>query len=594
MKAMKGFVLFLCLVVTIGFGQDLCTFEIMDNATVGLPVAAFEKGGLALMDIDRNGYPDIFCLRWATPGYSRIYLNNGGHFTELTTHPLEQIEANEKGTRTTLWVDFDNDGDKDLSMATTAGIHLLRNDNNVFTEVSAAMRFVAPKPGGFIVEWDCNTCGWADYDRDGDLDCVISQLSNPNLYLFRNDGDHFTNVATEAGLDNNPLAKEWRVSFTDFDLDGWPDLVGRNTFFRNVNGHFVNVTETLGFANVGNLWYKSFFDYDNDGDLDLIKLSRLTTETDLDELWENRNGVYYNVSNEVGFVLQKFPHRGLTVGDFDNDGDQDIFMDKGVTEGYDNLFVNDVNAAGEHSFADVAEWAGLTKTGNRKGCGFFDYDRDGFLDIYMPTAEFNHLLYHNLANNGTNWVGFILQGTVSNCDAVNSLITLYTGDKKQIRLTQCGDVHFQQFNPWVHFGIGYRTAIDSVIIRWPLGYRQKLTEVAINQYHEIKEPDVTKVTQQNETMPTAFRLQQNYPNPFNPTTMISYSLAKASPVSLTIYNMAGEEIVTLVDNEFLQAGIHSVVWNSQDFSGRIVSSGIYVYRLQAGTSILVRKMALMR
>jgi hypothetical protein len=574
--------------------QDLSSYDIMDNESVGLPVTAFEKGGLALADIDRNGYPDIFCLRWASPGYSRIYLNNGGHFIELTTHPLEQIEANEKGTRTTLWVDYDNDGDKDLSLATTAGIHLLRNDHNVFTEVSAAMGFVAPKPAGFIKEWDCNNCGWSDYDQDGDLDCVISQLSNPNLYLFRNDGDHFTNVATQAGLDANPLASEWRVVFTDFDLDGWPDLVGRNSIFRNVNGHFVDVTAALGLANAGNFWYKYFFDYDNDGDLDFLKLSRLTTESDMDELWENRDGVYYNVSNEVGFISQKFPHRGMTVGDFDNDGDQDIFMDKGVTEAYDNLFVNDENAAGEHSFADVAEYAGITKTGNRKGCGFFDYNRDGFLDIYMPTAEFNHLLYRNTANNGANWIGFILEGTVSNRDAVNSLITLYTGNKKQIRLTRCGDDHFHQFNPWVHFGIGLTAAIDSVIIRWPLGYRQKITAPVINQYHEVKEPAGTLVNHGDPAAPVIFRLQQNYPNPFNPVTTIRYELSQTQPVTLTIHNMRGEQLITLVDHRVQTAGFYTVTWDYRGVANPDLSTGIYLFRLQAGETVAVKKMTLMK
>jgi hypothetical protein len=599
MKCLKALWLFFSCIVFAGTGiaQDICTYELVDYAAVGLPIAAFEKGGLALMDIDRNGYPDIFCLRWASPGYSRIYLNHGGHFTELATHPLEQIEKLEKGTRTTLWVDYDNDGDKDLSLATTAGIHLLRNDNNVFIEVSAEMGFIAPKPGGFITEWDCNNCGWADYDLDGDLDCVISQLNNPNLYLFRNDGNHFTNVAEQAGLNGIPLAKQWRVTFTDFDLDGAPDLAGESNFFRNVNGKFVDATAAMGLTNIGICWYKYFFDYDNDGDLDLLKVCRSATEADCDELWENRSGVYYNVSNDVGFISQKFPHRGLTVGDFDNDGDQDVFMDKGVTEAYDNLFVNDESASGEHSFADVAEYAGITKTGNRKGCGFFDYDRDGFLDVYMPTAEFNHILYHNNANNGTNWVGFILEGTVSNRDAINSLVTLFTGDKKQIRVTQCGDVHFHQFNPWVHFGIGFRTAIDSVVIRWPLGYKQVIATPAINQYHEIKEPNyAATAVAGNATVsrPALLHLDQNFPNPFNPSTLIRYSLPHASSISLMVYNLRGEEIVSLTKDEFQTAGNHSILWDGKDSAGNPVATGIYLYRLNAGESVAVKKMAIMK
>jgi hypothetical protein len=576
------------------FSQDLTYFELMDNATVGLPIAPFGKGGLALADIDRNGYPDIFCLRWSDPGYSRIYINNNGFFQDITDQsPLEEIESTEDGTRTTLWVDFDNDGDKDLSMATSETIHLLRNDNNVFTEVSQEMGFLAPKPGTFIVEWDCNNCGWADYDLDGDLDCVISQLSYPNLYLFRNDGDHFTNVATEAGLDSVTAEEElWRSVFTDFDLDGDPDLIGRKRIMRNEDGYFTDVTEELGLVETGGNWYRRFFDYDNDGDLDYFKASRSVTEdTDFDELWENQDGTFVDVSNEVGFISQNLPHRGMTFGDFDNDGDQDIFMDGGTAEGYDNLFVNDEVAPGERAFADVAEFTGITQIGDRKGCGFFDYNRDGFLDIYMPSAEFDHLLYHNHGGNETNWVGFILEGTLSNRDGVGSLITLYTGDKKQIRLTRCGDNHFHQYNPWVHFGIGFDTVIDSAIIRWPLGYKQILTDVAINQYHDIKEPDYTSVDwEQNESIkPIVFQLKQNYPNPFNPDTRIDFNLNKTDYVSLIIYDVAGREIIELV-REKCASGHHSVYWDGRDARGNIVSSGVYLYKTIVNNSVNTKKM----
>ena len=594
------YLLMLCFVtisVSSIFSQDLTYFELLDNASVGLPVAPFGKGGLALADIDRNGYPDIFCLRWSEPGYSRIYINDNGFFQDISDQsPLEQIESQEFGTRTTVWVDFDNDGDKDLSMATSETIHLLRNDNNIFTEVSQEMGFLAPKPGGFIVEWDCNNCGWADYDLDGDLDCVISQLSNPNLYLFRNDGDYFTNVATEAGLDGVTLAAEWRAVFMDFDLDGDPDLVGRNSIFSNDDGYFTDCTAELGLDAIDNAWYRRFFDYDNDGDLDYFKSSRSTEAEEFDELWENREGFFVDVSHEVGFISQRYKHRGLTFGDFDNDGDQDIFMDGGNPAAYDNLFVNDEVAPGERAFADVAEFTGITQTGDRKGCGFFDYNRDGFLDIYMPSAEFDHLLYHNHGGNETNWMGFILEGTISNRDGVGSLITLYTGDKKQIRLTRCGDNHFHQYNPWVHFGIGYDTEIDSVVIRWPLGYKQTFIDVAINQYHEITEPDYTSLDSKRKegSKPTAFKLEQNYPNPFNPRTAIEYSLQKSSRVTLKVYNLRGKEIYTFSEDKYHAAGTYKVFWDGKDKHGSAVSTGVYVYQLQTEKFVVAKKMALMK
>ena len=95
MKSLKGW-LIICavlLLAAIVFSQELTSFEVMNNASVGLTVAPFSKGGIALMDIDRNGYPDIFCLRWDEPGYSRIYINNNGFFQDITDQsPLASIE----------------------------------------------------------------------------------------------------------------------------------------------------------------------------------------------------------------------------------------------------------------------------------------------------------------------------------------------------------------------------------------------------------------------------------------------------------------------------------------------------------------------
>jgi hypothetical protein len=94
-------------------------------------------------------------------------------------------------------------------------------------------------------------------------------------------------------------------------------------------------------------------------------------------------------------------------------------------------------------------------------------------------------------------------------------------------------------------------------------------------------------------IPAAFSLAQNYPNPFNPVTTIEYTLSGHSNVLLKIYNLIGQEIITLVD-ETQNSGIHSVVWDGRDRSGQVVSSGIYIYRLQAGTDVQSRKMVFMR
>ena len=587
----------LCLVVFARLSaQDICTFEIMDNAAVGLTVTPFEKYGMAVADIDRNGYPDIFCLRWKTPNYSRIFTNSNGIFTDITApSAIESIENAETSTRTTLWVDYDNDGDRDLSMSTDKGIHLLRNDHNVFTDISAAVGFVGKKPPGFITSWVYTIGGWADYDLDGDLDCVVAQENYKNLYLFRNDNGSFTDVAGQAGLNETVLAGSGSLSWVDFDLDGDPDLYGGLYFFRNDNGVFVNVTQAMGLGALSDVSQREMFDYDNDGDLDFFKAVGDANAAATNEMWENRNGVFVNVTDEVGLSLSRDRYRGMTIGDFDNDGDKDIFLQLNIDPSFDYLLVNDESQTGSRAFENVAEFAGITKTGDRKGSAFLDYDMDGFLDLYLPSAEHNHILYHNLADNGTNWIGFILEGVASNRDAVGSLVTVYTGAKKQICYTVCGNGFLRQDNPFVHFGLGLKTTVDSVVMRWPLGAHQALTSPAINQYHKIKEPQATPVPdgQTGRQTPQSCVLEQNFPNPFNPSTRLAYRLAKYDRVRLAVCDLTGRTVTTLIDS-YQAPGYHDVLWNGRDQQGEKMATGVYLFTLTTSDFTETRKMVLMQ
>ena len=95
------------------------------------------------------------------------------------------------------------------------------------------------------------------------------------------------------------------------------------------------------------------------------------------------------------------------------------------------------------------------------------------------------------------------------------------------------------------------------------------------------------------SLPDHFELTQNYPNPFNPTTEIAFSLPEARHVTLEIYNVLGQRVATLV-NEFREAGPHLVPWDATDAEGHSVASGIYLYRLQAGSLTTTRKMLLLK
>ncbi|MCJ7507550.1 MAG: T9SS type A sorting domain-containing protein, partial [candidate division Zixibacteria bacterium] len=97
------------------------------------------------------------------------------------------------------------------------------------------------------------------------------------------------------------------------------------------------------------------------------------------------------------------------------------------------------------------------------------------------------------------------------------------------------------------------------------------------------------------TVPTEFRLSQNYPNPFNPETNIDFSLAEVSDVNVTIYNILGQRVKTLVDEKGLRPGVYNTRWDSTNNNGEPVASGVYLYRIVAGNKTAVtKKMTLLR
>ena len=97
-----------------------------------------------------------------------------------------------------------------------------------------------------------------------------------------------------------------------------------------------------------------------------------------------------------------------------------------------------------------------------------------------------------------------------------------------------------------------------------------------------------------QTIPATYELSQNFPNPFNPATTIRYGLPKAERVTLKIYNLLGEEVATLVHDELKAAGYHAAIWDGRDKNGRVAASGVYVYRLQAGSFVMAKKLALVK
>ncbi|MCG8608115.1 ASPIC/UnbV domain-containing protein, partial [bacterium] len=318
------------------------------------------------------------------------------------------------------------------------------------------------------------------------------------------------------------------------------------------------------------------------------------------ELWASEAGQCVDATAETGIaasVPASGSHRSINVADFDNDGDQDIFIGRSGSAEQEAFLLNEESEPGVRVFADAADFMPGLQTGvvDRTGGAALDYDMDGFVDMFVASAERGAFLFHNLAVNTENhWVGFILRGTISNRDATGSLVTLVSGDMRQIRHTAAPQTWKVQENPFVHFGLGTATSIDSVIIRWPLGTVQVLKDVAIDQYHQVSEPNLTSVEPgESDSHPVTFSLSQNYPNPFNAGTSIEYTLPEAGHVTLKIYNLQGQTIATLIDAHQAR-NAYRIEWDGRDSKGQYVATGVYLYRLTAGGDVSIKKMLLMK
>ncbi len=302
-----------------------------------------------------------------------------GAFADVTSGPLGDMDGSGFGV---AWGDYDNDGDQDVYLACPGNPnHLLRNDGGgAFTDVTGT--------AGSGLGDNGYTYGtaWGDYDNDGDLDLYIAKSNTYNV-LFTNNGNGTLGYAGATMPDSRSSVC---VGWADYDNDGFLDMYvtntgdysNRNTLYHNEGGvAFADSTS----APVGNTDYGSgmaWGDYDNDGDMDLY----LVNDGQANKLFRNDGGVFVDVTawplNDAG--------QGKTAdwGDYDNDGDLDLYL--GNTMGNNKLFRN--NGGGSFSDATPVVLANLWGT---YAASWADYDNDGDLDLFAGDWGAKSRLFRN-------------------------------------------------------------------------------------------------------------------------------------------------------------------------------------------------------
>ena len=455
-------------------------------AEAGVADAAGRGNGGCSADYDNDGDADLYITNY---GKSRLFENRGdGAFVEASAST--GVEEAYAGLRSTgcAWGDYDGDGAPDLVVVRhmyehrsdlledpnymvvgLGGLILYHNDGDgAFTNVTAMLGDLTPPvegvPGVDEVKvgnlWGAGfQPGWVDYDNDGDVDLYVvndfGQALHPNV-LWRNDGPapdgSWTFVDASIGSGADVEIYGMSMSVGDYDQDGFFDIfitdIRGNVLLRNDgNGRtFTDLAEEAG-VNIRMIgrrvrvsWGSFFFDYDNDGDLDL-----------------------YIVSGYLG---------GDTVA--------------GNPLEQPNILMRN---EGDGSFTDVSWISGADDPGVGRGGVYLDYDNDGCLDLLIANLGQRARLFRNACEWGNNWLAVDVVGTHANRDGLGARLELEAGGRLQIREVASGHSHMGQNAATAHFGLADAGEIDSLTVRWPGGAVQTLTDLQPNRRITLTEPE---------------------------------------------------------------------------------------------------------
>lgn len=567
------------------------SFSRISSSTVVSDIGGFL--GTAWGDYDNDGKVDLFVANFN--GRNQLFHNNGnGSFTKIT---MGEIATDLAGSYSGSWGDYDNDGDLDLFVANMSSVNFLyRNDGNILTRV---------KEGGIVADKGAFQSGsWGDYDNDGYLDLFVANDGQKNFLYHNNRDGTFSKITS--GPVVNDIASSVVGLWADYDNDGDLDLyvvngtfsMQKNALYRNEsNGIFTKITEGAIVNDVEGSTGGSWGDYDNDGDLDLYICNSVNNARN--SLYKNNgDGTFQKPIKNEAIIADMGHSVGCSWIDYDNDGDLDLYV-VNVFGATNQLYQNNGNGA----FSKITSGEIVNDVSLSFGCSWADFDNDGDQDVIVTNGGFNGQLFRNFfyRNNGNNnkWISIQCRGIVSNASAIGAVVRVKASINGnavwQMQQISGQNSYLGQNSLDAEFGLGDATAIDSVVINWPSGKKQVLTNVATNQFLKIEEAStVLAIEEQNDISPSAgYRLSDNYPNPFNPETTIEYELSTAGSVRLEVYNLLGQKIKTLVDQNQV-AGAYRVAWNGNNEFGEQMASGIYLYRIATNEFQATKRMLLHR
>jgi hypothetical protein len=439
----------------------------------GVPGGGYGMG-VAVGDYNGDGFPDLYVTQY---GRSILYRNNGdGTFTDVT---VKAGVAAPGWASSAVWFDYDNDGKLDLFVCRFVDFDKSKNKFCGDAHIGER-RYCIPKVYDPMASWLFHNNGdgtfrdvseetgiskflgkaWGvvatDINNDGWMDLFVANDTVSN-FLFVNRQGKFeeAGLGADVAYSQDGVARSGMgVDSADYDQDGWQDLFVANVdqemyslYHNNHDLTFDDKAIPLGIGRLTRLmsgWGVKFFDYDNDGNLDLFfanghpddKIEEQSTSVKYKEplmLLHNNGKSFEDVSSNAGPAFkQAFAARGMAIGDFDN---------------------------------------------------------DGAVDVLVAVNNGAPVLLKNVAADGNHWLGLHLIGKRCNPDAVGAHITWQAGDLKRSRLKTSGGSYLSSHDPRDILGLGPHTKIDKLEVRWPLPSQRvdTFTNVAVDRYITLVE-----------------------------------------------------------------------------------------------------------
>jgi hypothetical protein len=431
--------------------------------------------GVAVGDYDGDGLPDIYVTQY---GRSILYHNNGdGTFTDVT----EKAGVAAPGwSSSAVWFDYDNDGKLDLFVCQ-------------FVEFSKTLN---------------KSCGPGEEGKHGY--CIPRLYNSMPSWLFHNNGDGtFTDVSKSSEI-SSVMGKAWGVVATDLNNDGWMDLFVSNdtapnfVFMNRGKGRFEEIGTAAGVAYSTEGRARSGMgldsaDFNQDGFMDLfvanIDMERFAIyQNNHDETFDDQAG-----PTGIGMATRLMSGWGLKFFDYDNDGCLDLFLANGNPDD----IIESIHAQVKYQeplllfhnegkkFRDVSAQSGpvFAKPLSARGMAIGDFDNDGAVDVLVAVNDGAPVLLRNAIGAQNHWLGINLVGTKSNPDAVGARITYQAGDLKQQRMKVGGGSFLSAHDPRIVLGIGKRTKVDWLEIKWPQpsGRVERIADLPVDRYITIVE-----------------------------------------------------------------------------------------------------------